>query len=104
MEVLKNTYNISVEEDAHGNTSIGVYDFDTNGVKSFKIDDVQAAYDFSQLLPGRIAWTPSDNLLLKADVLTYSGQDGEYNIPRDGQVTVSDVDAFLYSYAGYARN
>ena len=104
LEVLKNTYNISVEDDTNGNTSIGVYDFDTNGVKSFKIDDVQAAYDFSQLPPGGIAWTPSDNLLLKADVLNYSGQDGEYNIPRDGQVIVSDVDAFLYSYAGYARN
>lgn len=91
---LKTNYNIAVE--AGSNTKLGAYDFDTNGVNSFKNDDVQATYDFSAL--NDIAWKPSDDLLLKADVLTYSDANGTYNTARDGQVTTKDVDAFLYNY------
>ena len=43
-------------------------------------------------------WEPSDVELLKADVLTYADKSGVYNTSRDGQVTSSDVDAFLYNY------
>ncbi len=94
LDYLKNTYHIAVADGS--NTKLNAYDFDTNGAPGRKIDDVQATYDFSAVQ--NIAWQPTDNLLLKADVLTYKTADSAYNTARDGQVTTDDVDAFLYNY------
>ncbi len=94
LDYLKNTYHIAVADGS--NTKLNAYDFDTNGAPGRKIDDVQATYDFSAV--ANIAWQPTDNLLLKADVLTYKTTDSAYNTARDGQVTTDDVDAFLYNY------
>ena len=94
LDYLKVTYQIAVENGS--NTKLNAYDFDTNGAPGRKIDDVQATYDFSA--EGNIAWQPTDNLLLKADVLTYKTAERAYNTARDGQVTTDDVDAFLYNY------
>lgn len=100
LRYLTDTYHIAVE--AGANTSVGTYDFDTNGdgngSGTFKMDDVQATYDFSALAASVLRWEPTDIQLLKADVLTYANAEGQYNTPRDGQVTASDVDAFLYTY------
>lgn len=100
LNYLKNTYNIAVGEGT--NTAIDKYNFDTNGdgngKGTFKLDDAQATYDFSALEKAAMYWEPSDVELLKADVLTYDNDRGEHNIPRDGQVTTEDVDAFLYNY------
>lgn len=100
LDYLKNTYHIAVTEGT--NTAINAYDFDTNGdgngTGTFRLDDAQATYDFSALEKAAMYWEPSDVELLKADVLTYANVNKEYNIPRDGQVTTEDVDAFLYNY------
>ena len=100
LDYLKNTYHIAVTEGT--NTAINAYDFDTNGdgngTGTFRLDDAQATYDFSALEKAAMYWEPSDVELLKADVLTYANANKEYNIPRDGQVTTEDVDAFLYNY------
>lgn len=100
LDYLKNTYHIAVTEGT--NTVINAYDFDTNGdgngTGTFRLDDAQATYDFSALEKAAMYWEPSDEELLKADVLTYANANKEYNTPRDGQVTTEDVDAFLYNY------
>lgn len=94
LNYLKDAYRIAAEDGS--NTKLNAYDFDTNGAPGRKIDDVQATYDFSA--ESNIAWQPTDNLLLKADVLTYKTAESAYNTARDGQVTTDDVDAFLYNY------
>lgn len=100
LKYLTDTYHIAVA--TGDNTSINAYDFDTNadgnGSGTFKLDDAQATYDFGSIAKAQMYWEPSDVELLKADVLTYADESGAYNTPRDGQVTSSDVDAFLYNY------
>lgn len=100
LKYLTDTYHIAVA--TGDNTSINAYDFDTNadgnGSGTFKLDDAQATYDFGSIPKAQMYWEPSDVELLKADVLTYADKSGVYNTSRDGQVTSSDVDAFLYNY------
>ena len=84
------------------NTSLN-YNYNTNGLNGAKVADVQAAYDFMSLGKAGLKWTPSDELLLLADVVTYEGGTTNLNVARDGKIDDADILAFLYDYAKFPR-
>ena len=63
--------------------------------------NVQCAYDFSSA--STLKWTPTEAELLAADVLTWNSDKSTYVYGRDGKVDSSDVQAFLYDHAKFAR-
>lgn len=81
--------------------------WDTNGNDKTNRDlgDVQAANDFKSRTEEQLKWTPTDALLLLADVVTINDDatdkyvDSSYDKIRDGQVNDNDVNAFVYLYA-----
>jgi len=87
------------------NTPI-TYDWNTNGAPGAKLADVQATYDFQSLQT--LNWTPTDELLLKADVMNLMEggnvyAEADYTEARDGHVSMADVNAFMYLYTQLAR-
>lgn len=93
------------------NESVDSTSWDTNGNNRGTIEnpdygDIQAANDFNQT--ETLKWTPSDKLLLLADTLNLKASGnrndaGDYSVARDGHVTNSDVNAFVYLYGGYTK-
>ncbi len=90
------------------NTVISTTSWDTNGNKNTSRDlgDVQATNDFKTYPESEDwNWTPTDDLLLLADVLTIEDETsdvyvkGSYTQLRDGRVSDDDVNAFVYLYA-----
>jgi hypothetical protein len=86
------------------NTPI-TYDWNTNGAPGAKLADVQATYDFQSLQT--LNWTPTDELLLKADVMNLMEggnvyAEADYTEARDGHVSMADVNAFMYLYTQLA--
>ncbi len=102
LNYLTNVYKIAVTQN-DSNTAIE-YDWNTNGKPGPAVFDAQATYNFSSMKIDDFLWDVTDELLLKADVLTYiANATPEYSEPRDGRVTQKDVEAFLYLYAGFPR-
>ena len=81
------------------------YNYNTNGFAGPNGEDANAAYDFSSMAAGTgWHWTPTDNLLLIADVLNYTA--GTYTLGTgnaNGKVDADDISVFLYTYARFPR-
>lgn len=81
------------------------WDTNGNGKTNRDLGDVQAANDFKSRTEAQLKWTPTDDLLLLADVVTITSdsankyQESSYDKVRDGQVDDNDVNAFVYLYA-----
>jgi hypothetical protein len=86
------------------NTTV-TYDYNTNGKTGANVIDAGAAYDFSALQSGAAwHWAPTDDLLLKADVLNYT--DSSYTLGTanaNGTVDANDISVFLYTYAHFPK-
>lgn len=86
-------------------TTAARWDTNGNGKTNRDLGDVQAANDFKARTDQQLKWTPSDDLLLLADVVTITSdsankyQESSYDKVRDGQVDDNDVNAFVYLYA-----
>ena len=101
LKYLTDVYKIGVTQGT--NTAI-TYDWDTNGKPGPAVFDAQATYNFSSMKIDDFLWDVTDELLLKADVMTYIvNPTPAYSAPRDGRVTTDDVEAFLYLNAGFPR-
>ena len=85
------------------------YDWKTAGNNTLDFQDVAATYDFKSLTSDNFKWKPTDEQLLKADVMNLTNEDsnvynqGSYQTQRDGYVTDNDVAAFMYLYAKLAK-
>lgn len=86
-------------------TTAARWDTNGNGKTNRDLGDVQAANDFKTRTDQQLKWTPSDDLLLLADVVTITSdsankyQESSYDKVRDGQVDDNDVNTFVYLYA-----
>lgn len=86
-------------------TTAARWDTNGNGKTNRDLGDVQAANDFKTRTDKQLKWTPSDDLLLLADVVTITSdsadkyQESSYDKVRDGQVDDNDVNTFVYLYA-----
>lgn len=103
---LVNTLKLNTTKDASVTNTVIYYDWNTNGRDGAKLADAQATRDFMNHQSNEMYWTPSDELLLKADVITLTGDDkhvsASYEGKPDGYVSTDDVNTFLYLYAGLA--
>lgn len=100
------TDDLQLKAESGENTTIS-YDWDTNGLPGPKLDDVQATFDFKSLKDNELKWEPTDEMLLKADVMNLADggnvyDNGSYKTQRDGVVTDNDVYAFMYLYVRIA--
>ena len=109
--MLASLKTMGLKDKEEANRSI-IYDWNTNGKDGSKLDDVQAAYDFKTLASANSAWqwTPTDELLLKADVMNLADdstavyESGSYTKARDGYLSDADVNAFMYLHAKLGTN
>ncbi len=103
---LVNTLKLNTSKDTSVTNTVINYDWNTNGRDGAKLADAQATRDFMKHKSDEMYWTPSDELLLKADVITLTGDDkhaqASYEGKPDGYVSTDDVNTFLYLYAGLA--
>lgn len=81
------------------------YNWETAGVTTPKFVNVTTTYDFKSLIADKFKWEPTDEQLLRADVmnLTSGGNaysSDSYQVARDGYVSDADVNAFMFLYAG----
>ena len=81
------------------------WDTNGNGNENRDLGDYQATNDFKTYGPNEDwGWAPTDDLLMLADVITLN-EDGDkytsdsYGVARDGWVSDTDVNAFVYLYA-----
>lgn len=100
------TDDLQLKAESGENTTIS-YDWDTNGLSGPKLDDVQATFDFKSLKDNELKWKPTDEMLLKADVMNLADggnvyDNSSYKTQRDGVVTDNDVYAFMYLYTRIA--
>ena len=70
--------------------------------------DAQITRDFSELEAGNNwHWAPSDDLLLKADVITVGNGNkytkNTYTGTADGHVSTDDVNTFMYLHVGMPK-
>ena len=91
---------ISYNGDANTVLSVG-YTYVNGKTGDPAVVNVQCAYDFSSA--STLKWTPTEAELLAADVLTWNSDTETYVYGRDGKVDSSDVQAFLYDHAKFAR-
>ena len=85
------------------------YDFNTNGLNGAPLADAQVTRDFIRKAAGNgWYWEPTDDLLLKADVITVGDganpyDKNTYKGTADGRVSVDDLNAFMYLYVGMPK-
>lgn len=85
------------------------YDFNTNGLNGAPLADAQVTRDFiRKAADSGWYWEPTDDLLLKADVITAGdGADlydkDTYKGTADGHVYADDLSTFMYLYVGMPK-
>lgn len=85
------------------------YDFNTNGLDGAPLADAQVTRDFiRKAADSGWYWEPTDDLLLKADVITAGdGADlydkDTYKGTADGHVSADDLSTFMYLYVGMPK-
>lgn len=86
----------NIEEVAVGTNTTMVYDYKTCGRNGAAVGDVQCAYDFTSLPKSdeRWHWSPTDVLILKADMCRCSSS--------IGKLEKADVNVFLKIHARFS--
>lgn len=85
------------------------YDFNTNGLDGAPLADAQVTRDFiRKAAENGWYWKPTDDLLLKADVITAGDganpyDKNTYNGTADGRVSADDLNTFMYLYVGMPK-
>ena len=85
------------------------YDFNTNGLDGAPLADAQVTRDFiRKAAENGWYWKPTDDLLLKADVITAGDganpyDKNTYKGTADGRVSADDLNTFMYLYVGMPK-
>ena len=85
------------------------YNFNTNGLDGAPLADAQVTRDFiRKAAENGWYWSPTDDLLLKADVITAGDganpyDKNTYKGTADGRVSADDLNTFMYLYVGMPK-
>lgn len=109
LDYLVNTLGLHIVTDTGKVNPTITYNYRTAGVNNGEaLVDAQITRDFSELEAGnKWHWEPSDDLLLKADVITVGNGDkynrNDYIGKADGHVSTDDVNTFMYLHVGMPK-
>lgn len=109
LNYLVNTLGLHIVTDTATVNPTITYNYRTAGVNNGEaLVDAQITRDFSELEAGnKWHWAPSDDLLLKADVITVGNGNkytkNTYTGTADGHVSTDDVNTFMYLHVGMPK-
>ena len=109
LNYLVNTLGLHIVTNAGKVNPTITYNYRTAGVNNGEaLVDAQITRDFSELEAGnKWHWAPSDDLLLKADVITVGNGNkytkNTYTGTADGHVSTDDVNTFMYLHVGMPK-
>lgn len=109
LNYLVNTLGLHIVTDTATVNPTITYNYETAGLHGGEaLVDAQITRDFSELAAGnKWHWAPSDDLLLKADVITVGNGDkynrNDYIGKADGHVSTDDVNTFMYLHVGMPK-